>query len=140
MNKHPDELLSGYVDGELNSKQRKEVATHLDSCKECRKIVKDLELFKSGLDGDVEIDEITAKRFLNENRERRKPIEIEKSPYQPKENGPGMVEYGAIAGLIMIITISVFVALGGPLRSMFEDVVSTDTLGKNQAALSAGIY
>ena len=57
-----------------------------------------------------------------------------------EESGQGMVEYGLIIGLIAIIVIAVFVALGGPLRSMFEDAVSTDTLGKNQAALSAGIY
>ncbi|RMH59902.1 MAG: Flp family type IVb pilin [Candidatus Hydrogenedentota bacterium] len=57
-----------------------------------------------------------------------------------EESGQGMVEYGLIIGLIAIIVIAVFVALGGPLKTMFQDAVSTDTMGKNQAALSAGIY
>ena len=60
--------------------------------------------------------------------------------FKSEESGQGMVEYGLIIGLIAIIVIAVFVALGGPLRQMFEDAVGTDTMGKNQAALSAGIY
>ena len=60
--------------------------------------------------------------------------------FKSDESGQGMVEYGLIIGLIAIIVIAVFVALGGPLREMFEDAVCTDTMGKNQAALSAGIY
>lgn len=56
------------------------------------------------------------------------------------ESGQGMVEYGLIIGLIAIIVIAVFVALGGPLKNMFAESVGTQTMGKNQAALSAGIY
>jgi len=56
------------------------------------------------------------------------------------ESGQGMVEYGLIIGLIAIIVIAVFVALGGPLKDMFEDAVTSETMGENQAALSAGIY
>jgi len=56
------------------------------------------------------------------------------------ESGQGMVEYGLIIGLIAIIVIAVFVALGGPLRNMFSGAVGTETMGKNQAALSGGIY
>lgn len=56
------------------------------------------------------------------------------------EAGQGMVEYGLIIGLIAIIVIAVFVALGGPLKQMFQNTVDTETMGKNQAALSAGLY
>lgn len=56
------------------------------------------------------------------------------------ESGQGMVEYGLIIGLIAIIVIAVFVALGGPLRQMFQGAVGTQTMGQNQAALSAGVY
>ncbi|MEK8024200.1 MAG: Flp family type IVb pilin [Candidatus Hydrogenedentota bacterium] len=56
------------------------------------------------------------------------------------EAGQGMVEYGLIIGLIAIIVIAVFVALGGPLRNMFAGAVGTGTMGQNQAALSGGIY
>jgi len=57
-----------------------------------------------------------------------------------EESGQGMVEYGLIIGLIAIIVIAVFVALGGPLKNMFSNAVATETMGQNQAALSAGIY
>jgi len=57
-----------------------------------------------------------------------------------EESGQGMVEYGLIIGLIAIIVIAVFVALGGPLKNMFSNAVGTETMGQNQAALSAGIY
>lgn len=56
------------------------------------------------------------------------------------ETGQGMVEYGLIIGLIAIIVIAVFVALGGPLRDMFGTSVGPDTMGSHQATLSAGIY
>jgi Flp pilus assembly pilin Flp len=51
-----------------------------------------------------------------------------------------MVEYGLIIGLIAIIVIAVFVALGGPLRNMFANAVGEGTMSENQASLSAGIY
>ena len=59
---------------------------------------------------------------------------------RPRQAGQGMVEYGLIIGLIAIIVIAVFVALGGPLREMFEDAVSSTTVGEGQAALSQGVY
>lgn len=56
------------------------------------------------------------------------------------EAGQGMVEYGLIIGLIAIIVIAVFVALGGPLKNMFAAAASSQTLGQGQAALSQTIY
>ncbi|MBL4889650.1 MAG: Flp family type IVb pilin [Candidatus Lindowbacteria bacterium] len=56
------------------------------------------------------------------------------------QEGQGMVEYGLIIGLIAIIVIAVFVALGGPLREMFANAVSDTTVGETQAELSSGIY
>lgn len=54
--------------------------------------------------------------------------------------GQGMVEYGLIIGLIAIIVIAVFVALGGPLKNMFAGSVNSQTMGGHQATLSAGVY
>ena len=56
------------------------------------------------------------------------------------ESGQGMVEYGLIIGLIAIIVIAVFVALGGPLANMFRNAVSESEVGEGQAALSAVTY
>lgn len=56
------------------------------------------------------------------------------------ESGQGMVEYGLIIGLIAIIVIAVFVALGGPLANMFKNAVSSSEVGEGQAALSAATY
>lgn len=56
------------------------------------------------------------------------------------EEGQGMVEYGLIIGLIAIIVIAVFVALGGPLKNMFSNAASSETLGQGQAAISQTVY
>lgn len=41
--RHPDELLSLYVDGELDGDRRRRVEGHLETCRDCREIVRDLE-------------------------------------------------------------------------------------------------
>ena len=56
------------------------------------------------------------------------------------ERGQGMVEYGLIIGLIAIIVIAVFVALGPQIKNMFQNAVSGQETANNQAALSATIY
>ena len=56
------------------------------------------------------------------------------------ESGQGMVEYGLIVGLIAIIVIAVFVALGPQIRNMFQQTVDEESVGEGQAALSAEIY
>lgn len=48
------------------------------------------------------------------------------------EDGQGMVEYGLIVGLIAIIVIAVFVALGPQIQSMFTDVASGNTMEEGQ--------
>ena len=57
-----------------------------------------------------------------------------------EEAGQGMVEYGLIIGLIAIIVIAVFVALGPQIKNMFEKTVDSESVGKGQAAISAAIY
>ena len=56
------------------------------------------------------------------------------------ERGQGMVEYGLIIGLIAIIVIAVFVALGPQIKNMFSNAVSGQETANNQAALSSTIY
>lgn len=56
------------------------------------------------------------------------------------ESGQGMVEYGLIVGLIAIIVIAVFVALGPQLSNMFQRTVNENQVGEGQAAISAAIY
>lgn len=56
------------------------------------------------------------------------------------ERGQGMVEYGLIIGLIAIIVIAVFVALGPQIKNMFSNAVSGQETDNNKAALSATIY
>ena len=36
MNDHVGELLSGYIDGELNQQERQRVDVHCDACEQCR--------------------------------------------------------------------------------------------------------
>ncbi|MFB6346377.1 MAG: Flp family type IVb pilin [bacterium] len=56
------------------------------------------------------------------------------------ESGQGMVEYGLIVGLIAIIVIAVFVALGPQIRNMFSNTVDQQSVGEGQSALSSAIY
>ncbi|MEW5691800.1 MAG: Flp family type IVb pilin [Candidatus Hydrogenedentota bacterium] len=56
------------------------------------------------------------------------------------EAGQGMVEYGLIVGLIAIIVIAVFVALGPQISNMFKRTVNENNVGEGQGALSAAIY
>lgn len=52
------------------------------------------------------------------------------------EGGQGMVEYGLIIGLIAIIVIAVFVALGPQIKNLFANAVDSNSLSKSQAAMS----
>lgn len=56
------------------------------------------------------------------------------------ERGQGMVEYGLIVGLIAIIVIAVFVALGPQITDMFQQTVDEQSVGEGQASISAAIY
>jgi pilus assembly protein Flp/PilA len=56
------------------------------------------------------------------------------------EDGQGMVEYGLIVGLIAIIVIAVFVALGPQIQGMFENTVDSNSVGEGQAQISAAIH
>ena len=55
------------------------------------------------------------------------------------EEGPGMVEYGLIIGLIAIVVIVALVALGPKIRDMFDQVNdSIDDIGKEGATAASG--
>lgn len=56
------------------------------------------------------------------------------------ESGQGMVEYGLIVGLIAIIVIAVFVALGPQINNMFENTVDEESVGEGQDSISSEIY
>jgi pilus assembly protein Flp/PilA len=55
------------------------------------------------------------------------------------ESGQGMVEYGLIVGLIAIIVIAVFVALGPQINSMFSDAVSDESINDAQGEVENAI-
>ncbi len=56
------------------------------------------------------------------------------------ERGQGMVEYGLIIGLIAIIVIAVFVALGPQIKNMFTNAVDQQALDDTRAFLSEKLY
>ncbi|MEW5767514.1 MAG: Flp family type IVb pilin [bacterium] len=51
------------------------------------------------------------------------------------EEGQGMVEYGLIIGLIAVIVVAVFIALGPQIRDLFSDTV-TNRLQAGQDAIN----
>jgi hypothetical protein len=46
---HVDELLSGYIDGELTQQDRQRVRLHCESCDECRRQLADLESLREAV-------------------------------------------------------------------------------------------
>ncbi|MDI6793205.1 MAG: Flp family type IVb pilin [bacterium] len=59
-------------------------------------------------------------------------LEILKKFVQDEE-GQGMVEYGLIIGLVAVIVVVVFIALGPKIQTMFEDTIDDDlTHGQNK--------
>lgn len=56
------------------------------------------------------------------------------------ESGQGMVEYGLIVGLIAIIVIAVFVALGPQINNMFSNTVDENSVSEGQSQISSAIY
>lgn len=55
------------------------------------------------------------------------------------ESGQGMVEYGLIVGLIAIIVIAVFVALGPQITNMFTEATGSETLDEAQYEVSQAV-
>ncbi len=145
MKEHPGELLSAFVDGELDAAKRNAVESHLASCSECREEVARIRALSAALVPPAPLDELTTKRFLAENRKRRS---MKGGTSAAARGGSGLRESAYSSGpfialalaAIVIASMLTFVALGGPLRSMFAGAVGTGTMGQNQAALSGGIY
>lgn len=53
------------------------------------------------------------------------------------QRGQGMVEYGLMAGLLLIIVLAVFVALGPELNRMFEDSANSKAISDGQVELDS---
>ncbi|MBU0566989.1 Flp family type IVb pilin [bacterium] len=55
------------------------------------------------------------------------------------EDGQGMVEYGLIIGLIAILTLAVFIALGPQIKNIFNKTVSNEALTNAQNEINAAM-
>jgi len=73
----PIELLSGYLDDELDAEQKKEIAGHLKECKFCRDELQELKTLNSHI-RDAEIEEPSREFFFNLNH--RVMEKIKKKP------------------------------------------------------------
>jgi F0F1-type ATP synthase assembly protein I len=51
MDEHVDEMLSGFVDGELTQQQRQWVSLHCDVCEECRENLASLQALRRRIEG-----------------------------------------------------------------------------------------
>ena len=47
INGHVDELLSGYIDGELTQQDRQRVEVHCDGCSDCKTVLEDLKRLRA---------------------------------------------------------------------------------------------
>ncbi|MEW6607530.1 MAG: Flp family type IVb pilin [bacterium] len=55
--------------------------------------------------------------------------------FRGKERGQGMVEYGLIIGLIAVIVVAIFIALGPQIKKLFEGAVSSGHIEKMESAM-----
>lgn len=151
MSGHPEELLSAYVDGELDAERLREVEEHLASCTACREIVESIRIVARNTISKP-LDEVTARRFLQESRSRRNATTSADGHVPAPTNGrvlkltrpshfrlkkPLLVAASAAAIIVLATIIGSF---DNSLRDTFADPAGSQTMGQNQAALSAGIY
>ncbi len=57
---HPVELLSSYVDGELDAAERSSIERHLAGCEGCRAILTDLRIISRAVDRDDDVPDVPA--------------------------------------------------------------------------------
>jgi len=51
------------------------------------------------------------------------------------ERGQGMVEYGLIIGLIAVIVVAIFIALGPQIKKLFQGAISSGHIEKMESAM-----
>lgn len=69
MMNHPDDLLSAYIDNELNANEHRIIEDHLASCEQCRTLFEDLLLMKDQVSStfqDFEAPENLEQKIINE--------------------------------------------------------------------------
>lgn len=78
-----------------------------------------------------------------EGLERILEVRLERREMGEAERGQGMVEYGLMIGLVAILVIGVFVALGGQMasqRGIIQQSINDEEVGEGKATLSAATY
>jgi anti-sigma factor RsiW len=79
MNDHVHELLSAFIDGELNEKERKKVVDHVAECRQCSDELKELQWLKEELFAAYQSIEIPNAQFEQSVVEKIKKVS---SPYR----------------------------------------------------------
>lgn len=51
-----------------------------------------------------------------------------KNFFKKNENGQGMVEYGLIIGLVAVIVVAIFIALGPQIKKMFGGTTPSEKI------------
>lgn len=51
-----EQLLSGYVDGELDKAQQAQVLSHLETCESCRQSIREMQQIRSGIVSSATMD------------------------------------------------------------------------------------
>lgn len=145
---HLSDELSGYVDDELDASTRAIVEAHLAQCAECRTLVDRFRAMRRAPLPEAELTSAEIERFVAENRGRRaahqeetgKVRQLSQERHRPFTSSADLITVTLALAAGFVIVTATFVALGGPLRNMFANSIGTQTMGQNQAALSAGIY
>ena len=107
---HVNELLSGYLDGELTQQQRQRVDLHLDGCEECAANLKDLQ----------ELHQRIGKTVLGENN---KDIWREKMDDTAVQVTQGIGWLLFIGGMLFVAGVVIVSFIMDPSISVFMKLV-----------------
>ncbi|MEK8023858.1 MAG: DUF4349 domain-containing protein, partial [Candidatus Hydrogenedentota bacterium] len=120
-------LENAIWEGTLTAEQESDLRAHAGECETCRSLWEEIYVARNAVKAlSIEEDEapdIDAAWVVIKGRT------------MSSGSRSMLYAYGTIVGLVAVIVISVFVALGGPKRNMFSAAVGTGTEGQNQAAL-----
>lgn len=129
---HPTtEELSAFLDGELESAEK---IAHIESCTECLATITE---WKSLRLEDVSLSKAEIEHFVTENLFRRRTLRA-----QPKSETETSGRWFAAAAAILVVGVGAYITIdvGRTLRESSSPTIGVETMGQNQAALSAGVY
>ncbi|ERI07472.1 anti-sigma factor family protein [Aneurinibacillus aneurinilyticus] len=116
--KHMEEMISAYIDDELTDAERRLVETHINKCKECKKLVEDLSMMKNQVFTTYQSIEIP------DNMEQYFLSSIEQKTQRGKNKIPWPIVIGSVILIILaVLCLSPLATFGVGLISLLFTIM-----------------